>query len=315
MEVDSSSRPLHFLCTQCSIPRGIARLVPDQAYQVCVYCADGTTGHDSSTELIFCFSQFHEATQDSFGGMFDTKKSMEREEHHCCNCISQPSIEWEITKMIGLYVRMRDLYRRLRQRVKLIRGDNQYEIDPYFVEAFQDKFDLSNNTGGDTDLDFLYDLTGAINEWLEEIQGSANGRLSHPASYQLGRVSMDLGRYDASHTIDGNMLSSEVIQRIRSFEKAWMERYSRGEDPYTVPVPTLSKELLVHIIRRCPMIEKDIWVSVRKSGDQSSQSRSLQRHSVHSPDWLAKHLGHRFMTKKLVLGHRAETIIHLKIST
>lgn len=214
--------------------------------------------------------------------------------------------------MIGLYIRMRDLYRRLRQRVKLIRGDNQYEIDPYFAEAFQDKSDLSNNTGGDTDLDFLYNLTGAINEWLEEIRSSANGRLTHPASYQLGRVGMDLGRYDASHTIDGNMFSSEVIQRIRSFEKAWMERYSRGEDPYTVPVPTLSKELLVHIIQRCPMIEKDIWVSVRKSGDQSSQSRSLQRHSVHSPDWLTKHLGHRFMTKKLVLGHRAETIIHLK---
>jgi hypothetical protein len=74
MEVDNSSGPLHFLCTRCSIPRGIARLVPDPADQVCVYCADGTTGHDSSTELIFCFSQFHEATQDSFGGMFDTKK-------------------------------------------------------------------------------------------------------------------------------------------------------------------------------------------------------------------------------------------------
>jgi len=155
--------------------------VPDQADQVCVYCADGTTGHDPSTELIFWFSHFHEATQDSFGEMFDTNKSMEREEHHCCNCISQPSIEWETTKMIGLYVRMRDLNQRLCQRVKLLRGDNQHDIDPYFAEAFQDKFDLSNITGGDTDLDFLYELTGAMNEWLEEIRSSANGRLSHPA--------------------------------------------------------------------------------------------------------------------------------------
>jgi hypothetical protein len=295
MEVDDSQGPLHFLCTRCNIPRGITRLAPDQANQVCVYCVDGTTGLDPSTELIFCFSQFHEATRDSFGVMFNPNKGMEREEHHCYTCIPQPSIEWDITKSIGLYLRVSDLHQMLRQRVKLLRGDHQHTIDPDFAKAFRGKVHLSEITPGEPDLEFLYELTGALDVWLEEMRSSADGRLSFPASYGSGRLGMDCGHYDASHTIDGKMFSSKMIQQIRLYKKVWMERYNQGENPYAVPVPTPTKELLVQIIRLCPITKED----------SSKRNGLIQRHSVYSSDWLVKNLGYRFMTEKSRSNHQA----------
>jgi hypothetical protein len=183
----------------------------------------------------------------------------------------------------------------LRQRVKLLRGDHQHTIDPDFAKAFRDKVHLSEITPGEPDLEFLYELTGALDEWLEEIRSSADGRLSFPASYGSGRLGMDRGRYDASHTIDGKMFSSKMIQQIRSYEKVWMERYNRGENPYAVPVPTPTKELLAQIIRLCPITEKD----------SSKRNGPIQRHSVYSSDWLVKKLGYRFMTEKSRSNHQA----------
>jgi hypothetical protein len=101
----------------------------------------------------------------------------------------------------------------------LLRGDHQHTIDPDFAKAFCDKVYLSEITPSELDLEFLYELIGALDEWLEEIQSSIDGQLSFPTSYGSGWLGMDHGRYNASHTIDGKMFSSKMIQQIRLYEK------------------------------------------------------------------------------------------------
>jgi hypothetical protein len=75
-----------------------------------------------------------------------------------------------------------------------------------------------------------------------------------------------------------------------------MERYNRGENPYAMPMPTPTKELLVWIIRLCPITEKDIHTF----RDQSLSKRNgpIQRHLVYSSDWLVKDLGYRSIIEK-----------------
>lgn len=49
-----------------------------------------------------------------------------------------------------------------------------------------------------------------------------------------------------------------------------MEQYDSGEDPSTLPVPTLTKELLVEIIRLCPIVEQDRVISSEQGVSKTS---------------------------------------------
>lgn len=186
---------------------------------------------------------------------------------------SEVCIEWEQARNVELCQRMRRIRMRLLERAKLFRKDPDNDL--YFLHCHRDK--LKRRKIPETDLNFLDQLIGALDSWLDEVEGEAK---------EACLPSMN-SRWLTNHPVvaDGEMVCATLVQQVRSYEAEWNEVFLRGDDPDAVSVPHLTKEILVNIIRRCPILE-------------SPQSATRKGYKCYSPTWLLNNVGSRFFTPR-----------------
>ena len=104
---------------------------------------------------------------------------------------------------------------------------------------------------------------------------------------------------------DGKMVCAALVQQVCSYEEEWQRVFDRGDnDPDAVSVPCLTKEILVNIIRQCPVVET-----------QSGQYGGGKDCRHYCPTWLLDNVGARFFTIEGLMRVSSAEVKHVRLRT
>lgn len=177
--------------------------------------------------------------------------------------IGQESIEWEEVFNVQVFRRMQAIHQRLAQRL----GAHDFK---------RKRIRIGN-------VSFFRDLEEATRHWLREVEEEAKASEEELDAYRLQHIGQFIRDSAPSSAPDGNMVCAILVRNIRRYETRWKDAFDAGKDPDRIPVPCLTKDTLVSIIRQCPVVQR---------GHQDK----------YSYDWLLENVGDRFFTQ----GHRDE---------